>query len=264
MTAEAAPERIVSLVPSLTETLVHFGLLDRLVGRTRYCVEPAGIIEQVETVGGTKNPDISRIIELDPDLVILNREENRRQDWQALVEAGIPGMVTHPRTVPEAADMLEELGRRAGAREAGAKLAEDCRQAAANALEMTADLRPPRVFCPIWRNPWMTFTRTSYVGGVLEAVGMENVFGDEVVYRDGEVCDFFEISIERVLAKKPQVVLLPDEPYVFSRKHGEELAACGVKAEIFYIDGKDLCWYGPRIPDAIEHLLIITSDISRI
>ena len=109
--------RIVSLVPSLTETLASWGLLgQRLAGRTRYCVEPAGAIDTVEVVGGTKNPDIMRIRELRPDLVVVNREENRREDYDALVAAGLNVHVTHPRTVGEAADMLEDLGRVVGER----------------------------------------------------------------------------------------------------------------------------------------------------
>ena len=81
------PRRIVSLVPSITETIVHLGLADRLVGRTRYCVEPAGLVAAIEAVGGTKNPDCERIIQLAPDLVVVNKEENRREDFEALRRA---------------------------------------------------------------------------------------------------------------------------------------------------------------------------------
>jgi ABC-type Fe3+-hydroxamate transport system substrate-binding protein len=251
--------RIVSLVPSLTETLLHFGIGDRLVGRTRYCVEPADQVERSEAVGGTKNPDIERIVALAPDLVVVNKEENRIEDWQALVDAGLEVMVTHPRTVADAADMIEELGRRAGAADPGQKLAAECRDALAQATRERTGGEKLRTFCPIWRNPWMTFLRTTYIGDVLETVGLENIFGD-----DAKGGDFFEVDVDEALARNPEIIVLPDEPYVFSRKHGEELRTHGAKAQIFYVDGKDLCWYGPRIARSLARLLKITDVISRI
>jgi len=252
-----APEKIVSLVPSLTETLIFLGLGDRLVGRTRYCVEPSGAVERIEAVGGTKNPDIERIRALSPDLVIVNKEENRREDWQALVDAGLAVHVTHPRSVADAARMIEELGRVAGVSQSATRLAARCREALATIYSNRAMHRRVRTFCPIWRNPWMTFRTDTYIGGMLEAAGMENVFGDR------PAADFFEIDIDDAIAHDPEVILLPDEPYVFGRKHGEDLRARGAKGEIVYVDGKDLSWYGPRIPAALARLWKITSDISR-
>ena len=122
-----------------------------MAGRTRYCVEPAGAIEAVEVVGGTKNPDIMRIRELRPDLVVVNREENRREDYDALVAAGLNVHVTHPRTVGEAADMLEDLGRVVGAPRHGVDLAGRCREACAVALAAANGSAPASVFCPITR-----------------------------------------------------------------------------------------------------------------
>jgi len=240
--------RIVSLVPSLTEALAHWGLPGRLVGRTRYCVEPVGAIDAVEVVGGTKNPDITRIRELRPDLVVVNREENRREDYEALVAAGLNVHVTHPRTVEEAADMLEALGRAVGAAEQGADLARRCRAARATALAARDGTRPIRVFCPIWRNPWMTFRDATYVGDMLTTVGMSNVFGGETDR------DFFEVELAEVRRRRPALVLLPDEPYVFAEKHARELREAGIDAVFVLLCGKDLSWYGPRTPAALEQL----------
>src|SRR6185503_6064901 len=142
-------------------------------------------------VGGTKNPDIARVVALAPDLVVVNKEENRIEDWQALVSAGLDVMVTHPRTVADAADMIEELGRRAGAADAGQRLAAECRDALGHATRERAGRRRLRTFCPIWRNPWMTFLRTTYIGDVLETVGLENIFGD-----DAQSADFFAIDVD--------------------------------------------------------------------
>ena len=258
MSASNAPRRIVSLVPSLTEALLHFGVGDRLVGRTRYCVEPQGRVSSIETVGGTKNPDIARIVALEADLVVLNREENRSEDWEALVAAGIPVWVSHPRSVAEAADMLAALGRAVDARQQGDDLASACRSALQEARARSRAHRARSVFCPIWRNPWMTFRRSTYVGSMLEAAGLRNVFADAAD------TDFFAVELDAALATQPEIILLPDEPYAFSTKHADELRAHGAKSVILQVDGRDLSWYGPRIPGALRRLWTITADISRI
>jgi ABC-type Fe3+-hydroxamate transport system substrate-binding protein len=249
--------RIVSLVPSLTEALASWGLLDRLAGRTRYCIEPAGSIEAVEVVGGTKNPDITRVRELRPDLVVVNREENRREDYEALVAAGLKVHVTHPRTVVEAADMLEELGRAVGAPEQGKELARRCREARASARAAADGAAPVSVFCPIWRNPWMTFRDATYVGDMLVTARMRNVFGGEPSR------DFFEVTLDEVRRRRPSLVLLPDEPYLFAEKHAEELQAAGIDALYVLMCGKDLAWYGPRTPVAIEQIARVARRAAR-
>lgn len=236
-------------MPSLTEALIDFGLLEALVGRTRYCVEPALIVDAIETVGGTKNPDIARIVELRPDLIVVNQEENRLEDCRLLQAAGLRLHVTHPRTVPEAADMLEGLGRACGAGHAGARLAAQCRHALALADAEQARRGSPRpTFCPIWRRPYMTFLRATYIGDVLARAGCDNLFGR----RPGP--DFFEVTIDEVRAAAPELVLLPDEPYAFEAADADELREAGVQARYLLVDGKDLAWYGPRIPGALQAL----------
>ena len=250
----AVPRRIVSLVPSLTEALVAFGVGERLVGRTRYCVEPPEALASVEALGGTKNPDVSRIIELRPDLVVVNREENRREDYEALVAAGLEVHVTHPRTVAAAADMLSALGAAVGTRDPAEDLAARCRAALANAASRRP-ATPVPVFCPIWRNPWMTFNAGTYVGDMLAVAGLRNVFAD------GEP-DFFVVEPDEIRRRAPRLVLLPDEPYVFSAKHADELAALGIGERFELFCGKDLSWYGPRMPAAIERLAALAARVS--
>jgi ABC-type Fe3+-hydroxamate transport system substrate-binding protein len=240
--------KIVSLVPSLTETLIAFGLTDRIVGRTRWCTEPADAVANIEAVGGTKNPDVARIIALRPDVVVVNKEENRLEDCRELENAGLRLHVTHPCTVAEAATMLEELGAACGAREQGEQLAAECRAAIGSAEALAADREPVATFCPIWRRPWMTFRDSTYIGDVLGRAGCRNVFGRHV----GP--EFFEVSMAEILAAAPSLVVLPDEPYVFEEKHAAELRAAGVTGRIVFVDGKDLAWYGPRIPRALERL----------
>jgi len=245
--------RIVSLVPSLTETLIDFGLAESIVGRTRWCTEPVDVVERIEAVGGTKNPDVERIVALRPDLVIVNKEENRLEDCRAMQEAGLALHVTHPCTVADAATMIEELGEACGAKDAGATLAKRCREALA-AADSKSDAGAVPTFCPIWRKPYMTFRRATYIGDMLARAGCTNVFGE----RDGP--DFFEVTLQEILDAKPRLVILPDEPYVFESKHADELKTAGLDARFLLLDGKDLAWYGPRIPQALERLTRAVRD----
>ncbi len=246
------PRRIVSLVPSLSETVVFFGLLDRLVGRSDYCVEPADSIAMVESLGGTKNPNVERIIELAPDLLLLNKEENRIEDFRRFRDAGLRIHANHPRSVSGAVDAIMELGEILGVVERAGRLAAACR-AALRRCEMARSTAaaPKRVFCPIWRRPWMTFSSRSYVGDVLVQTGYLNVFG----LRKGR--DFFEVSLEEVRAAGVELLLLPDEPFDFTEDHLRELREAGIDAPAVCFDGKDLSWYGPRIPEALDRLRLL-------
>ncbi len=254
--AQGSPQRIVSLVPSLTETIFHYGLGDRLVGRTRYCIEPVGTVDAVEAVGGTKNPDVERIIELAPDLIVVNKEENRIEDCRAFEEAGLRVHVTHPCTVEEAVSMLVELGEVLGATASARALAAECRSALerADGALVARKGRRARVFCPIWRNPWMTFRDATYIGDVLRGAGGENVFGTH------EGTDFFEVTLEEVRAARPDIAVLPSEPYVFGSEHALELGAAGIDADCVLVDGMDLAWYGPRIPAGLDRLRVALDE----
>lgn len=251
--AGEAPRRLVCLVPSITELLFTLGAGGRLVGRTRYCEEPSGRVENVETVGGTKNPDCERIIGLAPDLVIVNREENRIEDFRRLESAGLRVLVTHPRTVAQAADMIEAVGDAVHAAEPARRLAAQCRARLVRQQPKPSATGPVRVFCPIWRRPWMTFGPCTYVADVLRQAGMESM------YDASEGPDFFEVELADVRARRPELVLLPDEPYVFRPEHAEELRSGGLEARYELLDGKDLAWYGPRTPWALERLAKLCS-----
>jgi len=231
--------RIVSLVPSLTELVWWFGFGEALVGRTTFCVEPAGEIERVPRLGGTKNPKIDRIIELQPDLVLANKEENRREDVEALQAAGLEVLVTDPNTVPEAVAMIRDLGKRLGCRAKANVLA-----AAIEAeLAVPAPARRPRVFVPIWREPLLALGSASYGHDLLERAGAENIFADRSRYP--------AVTREEVEARRPDLILLPDEPYPFGET---DAAAWSAVAPARVVDGKLLWWYGPRIPTALRTL----------
>jgi len=245
------PGRIVSLVPSLTEALFALGLGPRVVGVTEWCVHPAEAVAALPKVGGTKNPDLASIRALTPDLVIANQEENKRQDVERLEALGIPVWLTYPRTVADGAALLRELAEAAGASDALGRIVEPVEQALARAAARRPRRRV-RVFCPIWKAPWMAVGGDTYAHDLLALCGGENVFAERSDRRYPIVRD------EEIVAAAPEVVLLPDEPYSFGPADVAAIARLPIpaarSARIHCIDGTLVSWYGPRIVRAIETL----------
>jgi ABC-type Fe3+-hydroxamate transport system substrate-binding protein len=249
--ARADARRIVSLVPSLTEALFELSLGERVVGVTDWCVHPARAVADLPKVGGTKNPSLERIRELEPDLVIANREENRRRDVERLREAGIDVWVTYPRSVREAVALLAEVADLGAPAEARERVLAPVERALAEAVAHPAE-RPARYFCPIWKRPWMAVGADTYAHDLLSLCGGENVFADHRERR------YPLVELEEVVAAAPEVILLPDEPYEFTQRDARELGELAVPAardrRIHCIDGTLISWYGPRIRRAIETL----------
>ena len=245
----AVAPRMVSLVPSLTEALFELSLGDRVVGVTDWCVHPARAVADVPRVGGTKNPSLERIRELTPDLVIANREENRRRDVERLEADGIDVWTTYPRSVRAAAALLAELADLGATDEARERVVAPVERALALA-EASRPERPTRVFCPIWKKPWMAVGADTYAHDLLALCGGENVFAEHRERR------YPLVELEEIVAAAPEVILLPDEPYDFSERDALELAELPVPAaregRIHCVDGTLVSWYGPRIRRAIE------------
>ncbi len=247
------PRRIISLVPSVTEILFLLGVGPAVAGCTTYCTEPPEGVLATTRVGGTKTPRLDLIRALRPDLVVANIEENHREHVETLRGWGIPVHVNYPRTVAEGIRLVRELGQVTGAAERGAALAEDLEQRCA---EVTARARgrarPTRVFYPIWRRPYMTINRDTYVHDVLAACGGENVCADlERRYP--------EVTLDAVAAARPEVILLPDEPYRFREAHAADFTPYpempAVRdGRIHLVDGRLASWFGPRMAQAFATL----------
>jgi len=243
--------RIVSLVPSLTETLFALGRGDAVAGVTRYCTEPAAALQRVERVGGTKNPSVAQIRALQPDLVLLNAEENRQEDFAALEGAGVNVFVSFPRRVRDVVELLRCLGDLTDARAAAAQRIEELNATLAELAQRRRASRP-RVFCPIWKNPWMSFNHDTYDDDMLSVAGGENVCCE----RAERYC---RVTLEEVAAAQPEIILLPDEPYAFAPKDLPALAplaespACRTQ-RVHCIDGKALSWYGARTAAGLRYL----------
>lgn len=242
------PRRIVSLVPSLTEALFAFGLGERVVGVTDWCVHPAGDVADLPKVGGTKNPDLARVDELRPDLVIANHEENTRRDVERMRAAGLEVWVTYPRTLAEAVETLRAF--------AGLGADPSPLEAAVAPVEAWLARSPPGnpvpYFCPIWKSPWMSIGADTYANDLLRHCGGRNVFEDREERRYPIVDD------AAIVTAAPEVVLLPDEPYAFAARDVAELGALDLPAaragRIHCVDGTWVTWYGPRMAEALRGL----------
>lgn len=245
--ASERPQRIVSLVPSLTEALFVFGAGERVVGRTRYCTLPARTVRRAAVVGGTKRIDHEKTLSLNPDLVVAVREENAREDVERLREAGVPVFLGEPQTVSGAISMLRDLAAAVGAADTSSL---DRAGRTLERLRRVRPERPVRVFAPIWKSPFMSPGGDTYVSSVIEECGGFNVFADRRRYPT--------VTPEEIEAARPEVVLLPDEPYEFSAADLAELYALDVPAareeRIHLVSGKILTWYGPRLADSLTQL----------
>ncbi|MFF4422133.1 helical backbone metal receptor [Streptomyces sp. NPDC001549] len=225
--------RVVSLVPSLTEA-VAVSAPGLLVGVTDWCTHPGDLGDAVR-IGGTKNPDVRRIAELRPDLVIANEEENRAPDLAALRAAGVEVLVTEVRDLPQA---LRELDRvlvgALGLTRPGWL---------ADAERAWAGLEPAgtrTAFVPIWRRPWMVLGRDTFAGDLLARLGVRNVYA-------GHPERYPRVPVEELAAAGCDLVVLPDEPYRFTAEDGPE-AFPGLPAAL--VGGRHLTWYGPSLAEA--------------
>ena len=254
-----APERIVSIVPSWTETLFALGLGREVVGVTRYCVEPADAVAAVTKIGGTKNPNIKTIVELRPELVIANAEENRREDIEQLRAAGIAVFTTYPRKISAAVESLLKLGGATGRAAEAAAMAREIVLAVSEietSVGVWSKLRF-RVFCPIWKNPWMVFNADTYAHDVLRMLGYSNIFATA-----GE--RYPRTTLAEAIELRPDFVLLPDEPYEFGARDVEELKPllpAALARRVVVINGRDLHWYGAHMVSGLKSLSALLSRV---
>jgi len=226
-------DRVVSLVPSLTES-VAVTAPGLLVGATDWCSHPADL--DVARVGGTRNPDLDAVVALRPDLVLMNDEENRPPDIDALRAAGVAVWVTAPRTVPEA---LSSLRRMLAACRLGRPAWLDEAESVWSALPAPGVRR--RAFVPIWRRPWMSLGCDTFAGDVLARLGVDHVYADA----DDR---YPRVTLDDARARRPDLVVLPDEPYAFAEKDLD--AFTGWETAVAFVSGRHLTWYGPSLVEA--------------
>jgi ABC-type Fe3+-hydroxamate transport system substrate-binding protein len=259
------PGRIVSLVPSVTETLFALGLGERIAGVTEWCIHPADRVATIAKVRGTKNPDLDAIAELRPDLVLANLEENRAVDVRRMRERGLCVWVDYPRTVDEAVVQVRFLSGLGATDAATHAVMEPIEQAIAQARRsLTAEPgQAVRGFVAVWKDPWMTISRDTYAYDLLRTAGIESVLADG----RGR---YPRVTLDEVAGVDPEVVLLPDEPYRFTDDDARALAAGPLAAtraarhgRIRVIDGTLPFWHGPRIVPALDLLRALIEAVRR-
>lgn len=248
MRAVSAPavRRLVSLVPSMTETACLLGAAERLVGVTRYCEEPADALAAVPRVGGTKNPNLEKIAALAPDLVLVNTEENRGEDIEWL-RARLPVLEQAPTTVAAAGAAVRELAVVLGDPEAATPFLLRIEAQLARADVLGLGRRPVPVFYAIWRKPWMGVNRTTYIHDVLTRAGAANVCAD----LSGR---YPEVTPAAVRERGVELVLLSSEPFPFGDRERREALAeglFGAEVPVLLCDGRDFCWHGARTADGL-------------
>lgn len=229
--------RIVSLVPSATETLRALGVTP--IACTRFCEQP-----DLPTVGGTKDPKLDEIVALTPDLVVVNDEENRREDADALRDAGVVLHSMSPRSVTDVGPAVRALADAVGA----------IVPSPFPAGEWERWLREPTsragrgwVAVLIWRRPWMTMRDDTYGSSLLARLGWDNVCV-------GGPDRYPELTLDQLAAHHPELVLLPSEPYPFADRHVAAVAERCPGAKVILVDGQDLFWWGIRTPAAVGRL----------
>jgi ABC-type Fe3+-hydroxamate transport system substrate-binding protein len=223
--------RVVSLVPSLTETLAQVRP-SAVVGATSWCTRPAGL--EVARVRGTKNPDLAKIALLRPDLVVANKEENREVDVRRLRAAGIRVWVTDIETVPEALRSIERLFDYGLGWPRPLWLAEACRRWCGPVPEVLG-----QIMVPIWRDPWMVVGSRTFAGDLLRRMGWRNVYAEHADR-------YPKVALDVLDDGRADVVLLPDEPYPFAAADGPEAFT---RTPTRLISGRLITWYGPSLLD---------------
>ncbi|NTU59776.1 MAG: ABC transporter substrate-binding protein, partial [Deltaproteobacteria bacterium] len=237
------PSRVVSLVPSVTECLFDAGLGARVAGRTDFCVSPPEAAG-VPTVGGPKTVDVEALLRLGPDLVLANAEENDRAQVEALAASGVRVHVAFPKTLPQTAALLRDLGALLHAEAPFEGFARGLERAA----QRPPGLRPVRCACLVWKDPLMTASGDTLTSALVEAGGGENVFATAGEFR------YPAVSPGALAAAAPRVILLPSDPYDFTADDARELEALVPGATALRIPGAWVTWYGSRMEAAVRGL----------
>ncbi len=234
VTLPVLPQRIISLVPSQTELLYHLGLGHKVVGKTVFCIHPNPDNKNAENVGGTKKVRFEKIDELQPDLIICNKEENSKEMVDALSEK-YPVWVSDVKNVDDALIMIKQLGKILQVDDAAKTLCDELHQS----------FKKPKIYRKftslylIWRKPYMSVGTDTFIHHMMERGGFVNVLTQYERYP--------EIDEDLMMALRPEVVFLSNEPYPFSEKHIQEIQELLPASRIILVDGELFSWYGNRL-----------------
>ena len=235
-----SPKRIVSLVPSQTELLFDLGLDEEVVGLTYFCIYPKDKFKEKPKIGGTKKVNLDKVEELNPDLVIANKEENEKDQIDALKE-DFPVWVSNVKDLDTALDMITNVSDLVGKAEAGQTLANQIRTGFAN----LPSIDPRKTLYFIWRNPYMAAAGDTFIHNMLAHMGLDNALKYQKRYP--------ELTIEAIQKFNPELIFLSSEPYPFKERHIQELKDIVPHADIRLVDGSMFSWYGSRMLKAVNY-----------
>ncbi len=246
----ALPQRIVSLVPSQTEFLLDIGLQHRVAGITRYCIHPEAMVTSIPRIGGTKQLHLEKIIALQPDLIIGNKEENTEADIRTL-QQHFPVWVSDISTLEDSYRMMEQLGEITGTSGPARELVLAIQQSF-NALPPIPSKIPRSVAYFIWRKPYLVAASGTFIHHLLGVLGLRNVFEHKERYP--------QIHIEQLQRLKPDFIFLSSEPYAFSEKHRKEFKDMVPDAQVLVVDGECFSWYGSRLRHTAPYFALLRNQ----
>jgi len=243
------PKRIISVVPSQTELLHDLGLDLEVIGITKFCVHPKKWHEEKIKIGGTKSLHLEKIIELKPDLIIANKEENTQSDIEYLAQY-FPIWISDIKTLKDAQNMILQVGELTGK----ATLAKEIVSKINTEFDsLSQNKKPKKVAYLIWRNPWMTVGNDTFIHDMICRLGWQNVFENEIRYP--------ETSLETIAQLTPELILLSSEPYPFQEKHIAEIQKQIPNEQIILVDGEMFSWYGSRMLLASKYFKSVQNDL---
>jgi len=230
--------RIISLVPSITEFLFYLNLENEVVGITKFCVHPKKWFRNKPRIGGTKNINFKIIEQLSPDLIIANKEENVKEQVEELADK-YNVLLTDVTNLSDAIDMMNAIGKLTGTMTLAASLANQLKDKFENLKKIAAAKRKIRTAYFIWKDPFMVAAAGTFINEMMQYCGLENIFADQKRYP--------EILLQEIKEKDCALIILSSEPYPFKEKHKEEFENIFPDLKIILADGEMFSWYGSRL-----------------
>lgn len=238
------PKRIVSLVPSQTELLIDLGLKDSIVGVTKFCVHPKQLRTEKAVVGGTKQVHLDKIRELQPDIILCNKEENTK-DMISELEQIAPVHISDIYSIEDSLELIEMYGNLFDTSENAKTIIEDIKAKLTDFKAFVSDRKKLKVVYFIWKNPYMVAANQTFINEMLSMNHFENSYQD--------VSRYPEISLSELKEKQPDLILLSSEPYPFKASDIDEFNTVCPDAKIKIVDGEAFSWYGSRLLKAFEY-----------
>ncbi|MEP7170536.1 MAG: helical backbone metal receptor [Bacteroidota bacterium] len=244
--------KIISTVPSQTELLYDLGLREEVIGITKFCVHPYEWFRTKTRIGGTKNLNIKKIVALNPDLIIANKEENVKEQIEEL-QKKFKVYISDIKNLDDALKMMDDVGKLINKKDEANKIVEEIKSRFEDFKLQSSKFKVASVIYLIWKNPCMTVGGDTFIHDMIARCGFKNIFGKLKRYP--------EITSEQISSLKPDFIFLSSEPYPFKEKHIEELKIISPTSKIILVNGEYFSWYGSRLLKAVEYFRELREDL---